>query len=168
MVRVASRVLRSAAVAVLLLAAADVALAQDPASSASDPQEKTKRVRKHVRARPPAVKKSAHAPMPRHRAARPEAKPEPKKLATTPLPPERPGEPKPKSQAAAPLSALAPAAKVAFAPPQEPARKGEAAAPPIKEGGPNAWRVVTDPATGIVIGIPRRLLTEMHEAPRGR
>jgi hypothetical protein len=27
--------------------------------------------------------------------------------------------------------------------------------------------VVTDPATGIVIGIPRRHLTEMHEAAHG-
>src|SRR5690349_23400394 len=169
MVRVASRVLRCAAVAVLLLAATDAASAQDPASSASYPQAKAQKVRKAVRVRQPAVKKSAKIPVPSRRPVKTDAKREPPKLAAMPLPPQRPGEPKPKSEAAAPLPIPAPTAKVASAPPQEPARKEEPAptAPPIKEGGPNAWRVVTDPATGIVIGIPRRHLTEMHEAPHG-
>jgi hypothetical protein len=171
MVRVASRALRSAAVAVLLLAATDGALAQDTASTPSYRQEKGRAVHRAVGARQPAVKKSAKMPVPSRRQPRTEPKREPPKLTAMPLPPQRPGEPKPKSEpAAAPLPAPAPAAKVASAPPQEPSRKEEStppAAPPIQEGGANAWRVVTDPATGIVIGIPRRHLTEMHEAPHG-
>jgi hypothetical protein len=95
-----------------------------------------------------------------------EAKPEAEKVAALPLPPTRPAEAQPKAEpAAAPVPAPAP--KLASAPAQEPARKQEPAPPPIKEGGTNDWRVVTDPATGIVIRIPRRLLTEMHDAPRG-
>jgi len=167
MVWVAYRCLRNAGLAVLLLAVAAPGWAQDVASKASYPQAKAKAVRKAVRARPPAVKKSAHVPLPSRRPAA-EAKHEPPKLAATPLPPQRPGEPKPKSDAAAaPLPVPAPAAKLASAPAKEPARKEEPAAPPVKEGGANDWRVVTDPATGIVIGIPRRHLTEMHDAPQG-
>lgn len=94
-----------------------------------------------------------------------------KKLAAPPLPPKRPGpveaERKPDA-AAVPAASATP--KIAAAPAQEAPRKDETqtpAPPPLKQGGTNDWRLVTDPATGIVIGIPRRLLTEMHDAPHG-
>jgi Trypsin-like peptidase domain len=163
MVRVARRSLRNAGVAVLLLAVAAPAWAQDAASTPSYPQAKTKA----VRARQPAVKKSAHVPLPSRRPAA-ETKREPPKLAAVPVPPQRPGDPKSRSEvAAAPPPVPPPPTKVASALTQEPARKEEPAAPPIKEGRINDWRVVTDPATGIVIGIPRRHLTEMYDAPHG-
>ncbi len=167
MVRVAYRFLRGAGVAVLLLAVAAPAWAQDLGSKPSYPQAKAKAARKAVPARQPAVKKSSHVPLPSRRPAA-EAKREPPKLAAVPVPPQRPGDPKPKPEAApARIPVPAPAAKLASAPAQESARKEEQVAPSMKEGGADDWRVVTDPATGIVIGIPRRHLTEMHDAPHG-
>jgi S1-C subfamily serine protease len=164
----AYRASRGAAAAILVLLVAAPAVAQDAASTASYPQDSAKAVRKVVRARRPAVRHAINVPLPQRRPAPLEPKREPDKLAALPLPPERAGEPKPKSEpAAAPVPVPTPAPKVASAPAQEPARKEEPVAPPINEGGSNDWRVVTDPATGIVIGIPRRLLTGMHEAAHG-
>ena len=39
--------------------------------------------------------------------------------------------------------------------------------PPITLGGRNGWRMITDAATGIVVGLPGRLLTETRDAARG-
>jgi hypothetical protein len=173
MVWVAYRVLRPAAAAVLVLLVGAPVWAQDAASSASYPQDNAKAVRRIVRAdRPTAktrAKKTVAVPLPVRRPAIAEPKREDAKVAALQLPPQRPGEPQPKSETTAPVPVPAPAPKIASAPVQPPPRKEEPApeTPPIKEGGANDWRVVTDPATGIVIGIPRRLLTEMQNAPRG-
>jgi hypothetical protein len=39
--------------------------------------------------------------------------------------------------------------------------------PPITLGGRNQWSTVTGPATGIVLGLPERLLTQSRDTAHG-
>jgi Trypsin-like peptidase domain len=170
---VVSPSLRCAAASLCVLLAAAPAFAQDSGAAPSYPQEQAQpRVKAtHPRRPAPVVRKSVQMPLPPRRPVQSEPKREASAAsASPPLPPVKPAETpaQPKFEAAATPVPLPPAtAKVAAVPKQEPPKETAPAPPPINEGGTNDWRVLTDPATGIVIGIPRRLLSEMHNAPHG-
>lgn len=103
---------------------------------------------------------SAPYPLPNEQAA-----PAPHPRRHAPAAPRRPERP-----AAVPLPARDPrpaAGAVAARAAVSSAREPSAFAPPIGLGGRNEWRVVTDAATGIVIGLPGRLLTQSHDAAHG-
>jgi hypothetical protein len=165
MVRVALTGLGSiAALSILLLGGA--ARAQDVAArpaypvlvDESAPAPAAKRavrrpvVKRAVKAMPA---RTVNVRLPQHRPARPEPKEETVAKAV-PLPPvaSRPQavvqpEPAPVKQAALPPKDV---------PPPEPA---------ITLGGRNDWRMITDAATGVIVGVPGRLLTEMRDAAHG-
>lgn len=171
MVGIAHTALCCAGASVLMLLASAPVLAQDTASAPSYPQAQARAAHKAAHVRRAAPRKTVRVPLP---PRRPEQKPAsrdvPDKQAALPLPPERPAQTRTEQKSEPATVPIPPAApKIATAPVQEPKRKEEAAPPPapLKEGGTNDWRLVTDPATGIVIGIPRRLLTEMRDAPHG-
>ena len=88
---------------------------------------------------------SAHAK--RTRRARPA------RSTHVPLAPVRPAR-----QAIEPASVPLPPKATQAAPPATPEPRKEL---------PAGWRLVTDPATGVLIGLPDRLFTQTHDAPHG-
>src|SRR6185437_5540854 len=89
---------------------------------------------------------SAHA----KRARQPRAAPP----VQVPVPPARPL----RRQAIEPASVPLPPKATQAAPPATPEPRKEL---------PAGWRLVTDPATGVLIGLPDRLFTQTHDAPHG-
>jgi hypothetical protein len=103
------------------------------------------------------------APQPKPRAQRTVAP----KPATIPLPPQKSISATETSTLMVPLPPARPAEPDARVQP-----KGTPAQPkdtplPITLGGRNEWKIVTDPATGVVIGLPGRLLPQTRDGARG-
>lgn len=155
---------RMALTALALLAALSVlpigggtARAQDVAAQPAYPvsigEAPARAAKKHI-VRKPAVRRKVSVPILQHRPARPDSKKETVAKAV-PLPPIAP---KPRASAPQP----APAVEEAALPPKDAPPE-----PPITLGGRNDWRMVTDAATGVVVGLPARLLTEMRDAAHG-
>jgi hypothetical protein len=114
--------------------------------------------------------------------AAPVAKPKARRLVVhravkVRLPQHRPPHPRPTEETVAKAVPLPPFAPKPQASVPQPAPEGKQAAlpskevappePPITLGGRNDWRMITDAATGIAIGLPGRLLTEMRDAAHG-
>jgi hypothetical protein len=160
-----SKVLTVARCLPVLLLIGGQGLAQDVAGQPAYPisAEESAPAAKHA-ARRHAPRKAAktkpertvNVRLPEHRPVRPEPKEETVAKAV-PLPPVAP-----KPQASVPQPA--PEVKQAALPPQKDAAPPE---PPITLGGRNQWSILTDPATGIVLGLPERLLTQSRDAAHG-
>jgi hypothetical protein len=167
-------VLTAVLASLILLPASGAARAQDAASRPAYPiaSGPTAAPRHHIRHKAPRRAVAAKLP-----PARPHIAPKTARaagnVATLPLPPRAarpaaktgavvavatPAVPLPPSRASAP-----PRTATAALPRQEP----QAFAPPITLGGRNEWRVITDAATGVVIGLPGRLLTQSHDLAHG-
>jgi hypothetical protein len=105
----------------------------------------------------PRRRAATPAPKPARVAAQPpQQTPAPKQV---PLPPRRP---------LSRQAALEPAAKPVPLPTKPAAVPAPAASPADAEKDlPEGWRVVADPATGVIIGFPTRLFPQSHNAAHG-
>lgn len=163
----------------MLLIGGIPALAQDVAATPAYPIAVEQAPAPKHRDRKPAVQRTVASQKPAMHRTVTERKPAAQRTVAARLPAKRPAIPERKPELvgkAVPVPAPAPPPKASAVPNESEPPIKEASLPPkdtgppeppITLGGRNQWSMVTDPATGIMLGLPERLLTQSRDTAHG-